>query len=105
MSQNCLGQLGLKTIRLKKKFSQHEVAQFLSVHPSLVSMWERGERVPTLAHLALLEELFGETVHLNAPEPASRPPSEQDLWDDLHRLVARVARLEQLLSLTPAEPL
>lgn len=45
--------------RVRKRFdlSQSALAKLLSVSPSAVAQWERGERIPRPSHIDLLERV------------------------------------------------
>lgn len=52
----------LKHLRENYQLSQHEVARQLKVAPSLISAYERGERMPSPAKLILLADLYHTTT-------------------------------------------
>jgi len=43
-------------LRIKYTLTQAQVAARIGVNPSIVSMWERGERTPNSLHWGLLVE-------------------------------------------------
>ncbi|MBQ7918177.1 MAG: helix-turn-helix transcriptional regulator [Clostridia bacterium] len=49
----------LKEIRLEKNVSQVKLAEAIGVSKGIVSMWETGQREPTLSSLVLLADYFG----------------------------------------------
>lgn len=52
----------LKKLRTKYHFSQHELAHQLNVAPSLISAYERGERMPSPAKLVQLADIYHTTT-------------------------------------------
>jgi transcriptional regulator with XRE-family HTH domain len=48
----------LRQIRMTAGYSQVKLAQELGIAQPVVSAWEQGEHYPTMARLALLEQLF-----------------------------------------------
>ena len=50
----------LLNVRISLRLTQREVAARVGVNPSIVSMWERGERVPNKMHQGLLLKVFPE---------------------------------------------
>lgn len=50
--------MSLKKRRLDAKLTQAEVAKAVHVNDSVVSMWERGLRCPSVPHLRSLAALF-----------------------------------------------
>ena len=48
----------LKDLREKYQLSQHDVAKILKVSPSLISSYERNERMPSPAKLISLADLY-----------------------------------------------
>ncbi len=52
----------LKELREKYHFSQHGLASQLNVTPSLISAYERGERMPSPAKLIQLADLYHTTT-------------------------------------------
>jgi len=52
----------IKTIRLKKKLSQGDIAKVLGVHAAYISQIERGERNPTLANIEKIAGALGVTI-------------------------------------------
>lgn len=52
----------LKDLREKYNFSQHGLAKRLDVAPSLISAYERGERMPSPAKLIQLADLYHTTT-------------------------------------------
>lgn len=51
--------LRLKQERIKKKWTQNDVAQQLGVSPQVVCDWEKGRRFPRRPLLDNLENIFG----------------------------------------------
>ena len=49
----------LKEIRLEKNVSQVKLAESIGVSKGIVSMWETGQREPTLSSLVSLADYFG----------------------------------------------
>ena len=49
----------LKEIRLEKNVSQIKLAEAIGVSKGIVSMWETGQREPTLSSLVSLADYFG----------------------------------------------
>ena len=49
----------LKEIRLEKNVSQVKLAEAIGVSKGIVSMWETGQREPTLSSLVSLADYFG----------------------------------------------
>ncbi len=52
----------LKKLREKYNFSQHGLASQLNVAPSLISAYERGERMPSPAKLIQLADIYHTTT-------------------------------------------
>ena len=52
----------LKELREKYHFSQHGLANQLNVAPSLISAYERGERMPSPAKLIQLADIYHTTI-------------------------------------------
>lgn len=52
----------LKKLREQYNFSQHGLASQLNVTPSLISAYERGERMPSPAKLVQLADLYHTTT-------------------------------------------
>lgn len=52
----------LKALRLKKGFSQTELAERLGVSQGLISQYENGSTSPTAELSVKIAELFGTTV-------------------------------------------
>ena len=52
----------LKEFRLGAGWTQAQVAEYLGVRPSAVTMWETGERKPNIVTLKKLAQLFGCTT-------------------------------------------
>ena len=52
----------LKKFRLKKGFTQEQIAEKLNVNPQTVSRWECGTTFPDVLTLPALAELYGVTV-------------------------------------------
>lgn len=52
----------LKDLREKYNFSQHGLASQLGVAPSLISAYERGERMPSPAKLIQLADIYHTTT-------------------------------------------
>lgn len=52
----------LKEFRLGVGWTQAQVAEHLGVQPSTVTMWESGERKPSIITLKKLAQLFGCTT-------------------------------------------
>ena len=52
----------LKELREKYNFSQHRLANHLNVAPSLISAYERGERMPSPAKLIQLADIYHTTT-------------------------------------------
>ncbi|MBE5755087.1 MAG: helix-turn-helix transcriptional regulator [Clostridiales bacterium] len=49
----------LKEIRLEKNVSQVKLAEAIGVSKGIISMWETGQREPTLSSLVSLADYFG----------------------------------------------
>lgn len=49
----------LKEIRLEKNVSQVKLAETIGVSKGIISMWETGQREPTLSSLVALADYFG----------------------------------------------
>ena len=65
----------IRQLRQERGWTQLDVARRLGVSESIVSWWERGERVPRPATQQRLADLFGVPVGAIAvgpAEPASR---------------------------------
>ena len=88
--------------RKRNKLSQEELAGRVGVSRQAVSKWELGEATPELDKLAALARAFGVTADellseeepqpqpQPEPEPAGvRPPSAENHWGVLGRLVRR----------------
>lgn len=52
----------LRNLREKYNFSQNKLARQLNVAPSLISAYERGERMPSPAKLIQLADLYHTTT-------------------------------------------
>lgn len=52
----------LKSLRQQKGLSIMEVAEKVGVHRQTVYQWERGETLPTLGKLVLLESVYGDDL-------------------------------------------
>ena len=52
----------LKEIRLEKNVSQVKLAESIGVSKGIVSMWETGQREPTLSSLVSLADYFGVSI-------------------------------------------
>lgn len=52
----------LRDLREKYNFSQNKLARQLNVAPSLISAYERGERMPSPAKLIQLADLYHTTT-------------------------------------------
>lgn len=72
--EQCVGLLGLKIIRKKKKYSQLKVAMDLNISREALSHYENGKRSPDLQMLRRLSQYFhvsidflvnGEDFHSN----------------------------------------
>lgn len=48
----------LKTLRLKKRLTQQDLAQELSISRQAISEWERGLSAPSMLTLAKLSKVF-----------------------------------------------
>lgn len=48
----------LKKMRLKRGFTQKDVAEFLNISPQSISKWENGESLPSIEFLPKLSEMF-----------------------------------------------
>lgn len=49
----------LREIRLEKNVSQVKLAEDVGVSKGIISMWENGQREPTLSSLVVLADYFG----------------------------------------------
>ena len=54
--------LRLRELRKLKGLSQKEIAQSLGVTQSLISAYEKGERVPPIKKLLRLADILGVTI-------------------------------------------
>lgn len=54
--------LTLKSLRQQKGLSIMEVAKKVGVQRQTVYQWERGETLPTLGKLVLLESVYGDDL-------------------------------------------
>jgi transcriptional regulator with XRE-family HTH domain len=54
--------LTLRSLRQQKGLSIMEVAEKLGVQRQTVYQWERGETLPTLRKLVLLESVYGDDL-------------------------------------------
>lgn len=52
----------LKSLRQQKGLSIKDVAEKLGVQRQTVYQWERGETLPTLGKLVLLESVYGDEL-------------------------------------------
>ena len=48
----------LKRLRVANKFTQQEVAEYLTISPQSISKWEKGEALPSVEFLPKLAQLF-----------------------------------------------
>jgi transcriptional regulator with XRE-family HTH domain len=54
--------LTLRSLRQQKGLSIKDVAERLGVQRQTVYQWERGETLPTLGKLVLLESIYGDDL-------------------------------------------
>ena len=52
----------LKEMRLEKGINQVNLASALGVSKGIISMWETGQREPTLSSLIAIADYFGVTL-------------------------------------------
>lgn len=52
----------LKEMRLEKGINQVNLASALGVSKGIISMWETGQREPTLSSLVAIADYFGVTL-------------------------------------------
>ena len=67
----------LRQLRQERGWSLLDVARRLGVSESIVSRWERGERVPQPANQQRLAEFFGVSVEAIAFGPAEQVPQDR----------------------------
>lgn len=53
---------GLAWLRIRKGYSQGELAQLLGTHQGVVSNWERGTKTPRVSNLRKLAKVFDMTI-------------------------------------------
>lgn len=52
-------QISLTAARVNCGMTQVQAAEAIGVHPSTVSMWERGKQCPDWPHVAAIEKAYG----------------------------------------------
>jgi len=89
---NELGEF-IKISRVKMGLSQAEFAKKLNVHPTLVSKWEKGQRIPTIPELQTMYVLFQMDFSIILfPKKAE---------DKLNKLEDRILALERVCNIQP----
>lgn len=61
--ENRIEMLGLKEIRLKKKYTQQKVAMDLAISREALSYYENGKRSPDIQMLLLMSNYFDVSIH------------------------------------------
>jgi len=94
----------IQDARLRRGWTQQELADAITTTTSTVSRWERGERCPTLYFQRQLEQVFGLSAHdlglapadvtdTALPDAASRPVTPAPLSDEASPLPRPVRRV------------
>lgn len=94
----------IKIGRERKGWTQKKLAEFLNVDPSLISRWEKGEKVPMADDLVKIATTL-EIVPLLFPELFPNYPQTQQqtldiakeiskLWESINRMEARFSKVE-----------
>ncbi len=89
----------LRQLRLKKGFSQQDIAERLHVDRSTVTKWELGNRLPDVAMIAELSELLGADMDefFTAPEYEDESPKAIMVDDEKIILAGCIKTLEAAL--------
>lgn len=72
-----------KQLRKEKELTQQEIADAVDVSFTLVSAWERGERLPSVGKLEQLADFFGVSVDYLLCREEQRHTAEADVIDSL----------------------
>ena len=75
----------IRALRKEKNWSQSELADFLHVHQTAISQWEKSKTEPDKSNLLALSELFGVSTDYLLGRTESPMPTQEPTEDDALR--------------------
>ena len=98
----------IKTLRLRKEWTQYELAQKIGVTPKMISFYELGERNPSKKTQQKLANAFGITleglVNMKETEKKGKEPMRRsELTRDIENILVTIGAFKENTVLTQRE--
>ena len=98
----------IKTLRLRKEWTQYELAQKIGVTPKMISFYELGERNPSKKTQQKLANAFGITleglISMNETEKIEKEPMRRsELTRDIENILVTIGAFKEDAIITQEE--